>query len=649
MAGTSSPRSVLSHRVRPSMRTARPARSARRRGQVDADLDRRPVGGSLARWRGDAVVELGVARPGRRRGTRPARRRPARRVVARPNRLLPLRVPPRARISGARHAVRPHDATATATRPATIEISIAAPSPSPSSCPRARTRAATVARPTPSPTTAATIASGRPAPAMATRAASDDGRGRGRDDRVPCARRARRTTLRVRPSPIARAPSATASDRDHPRDRGHRDDERRRGERDPGRHRRRSPSAATSRAEHEDERDDPAGPEAGSFRARSARHGVTGEQRVGGVGQAVEVQAAGDDRHGRDRRDRAEHGLPTGRRGRPAARPPRARRPRRRAANAAAPGRSAPPGREPATGRRVSEAVTASPHRRPPSAGRARAGGRAPDRPRRPPGSVRRRASSAGGPSATIRPPSMTTTRGKKWAARARSWRTATIVVPSRSLRSTSSCMTSTWWRMSRCAVGSSRTRIGAAWARATAMNTSCRSPIDSSRTSRCARCAMPDPLDRRVDRRDGRCGRSPVNGGSWGSRPSATTSSTGIANGQLRRARGRPRSSARRRSRSTSRDRRRRQADRPAARLEHAGQGAQQRRLAGAVGPDDARPARRRAMASVAPSTMRRPLAVRDGDVGRPRGSGRRASQLVPRARPLRAGTGRTARRGWP
>jgi hypothetical protein len=40
--------------------------------------------------------------------------------------------------------------------------------------------------------------------------------------------------------------------------------------------------------------------------------------------------------------------------------------------------------------------------------------------------------------------------RGKKWAARARSWRTATTVVPSRSLRSTRSSMISTWCRMSR-------------------------------------------------------------------------------------------------------------------------------------------------------------------------------------------------------
>ena len=40
----------------------------------------------------------------------------------------------------------------------------------------------------------------------------------------------------------------------------------------------------------------------------------------------------------------------------------------------------------------------------------------------------------AGEPSATMRPSLMTATRGKKCAARARSWRTATTVVPSRSI-----------------------------------------------------------------------------------------------------------------------------------------------------------------------------------------------------------------------
>ena len=68
--------------------------------------------------------------------------------------------------------------------------------------------------------------------------------------------------------------------------------------------------------------------------------------------------------------------------------------------------------------------------------------------------------------------------------------------------------MTSTWWRMSRWAVGSSRTRIGAVWATATARNTSWRSPIDSSRASRPAQVADTDPLDRarrRPPRSDGR------------------------------------------------------------------------------------------------------------------------------------------------
>ena len=116
---------------------------------------------------------------------------------------------------------------------------------------------------------------------------------------------------------------------------------------------------------------------------------------------------------------------------------------------------------------------------------RGPAGGRAPGRRRTRPGWTSGPSAVDGVPSATMRPPSMTTTRGKKWAARARSWRTATTVVPSRSLRSTSSSMTSTWCRMSRWAVGSSRIRIGAVCATATATKTSCRSPSDSARASR--------------------------------------------------------------------------------------------------------------------------------------------------------------------
>ena len=140
---------------------------------------------------------------------------------------------------------------------------------------------------------------------------------------------------------------------------------------------------------------------------------------------------------------------------------------------------------------------------------------------------------SAGVPSATIRPASRRTSRGKKIAASPRSWRTARIVVPSRSLRSTSSSIVPTWWRRSRWTVGSSRTRTGAAWATARASSTSCRSPSDSSRASRPSRCPTPTrSIAAAMAARS--AGRAPRNGSSCGSRPSATTSSTRVANGSV-------------------------------------------------------------------------------------------------------------------
>ena len=92
--------------------------------------------------------------------------------------------------------------------------------------------------------------------------------------------------------------------------------------------------------------------------------------------------------------------------------------------------------------------------------------------------------------------------------------------------------MTSTWWRMSRWAVGSSRTRIGAVWATATATNTSCRSPSDSARASRSAQVARADPLDRGIDRRHvGRRATRAAAARAAGDR-APTTSSTVIAKG---------------------------------------------------------------------------------------------------------------------
>ncbi len=197
-----------------------------------------------------------------------------------------------------------------------------------------------------------------------------------------------------------------------------------------------------------------------------------------------------------------------------------------------------------------------------------------------------RRPASDGGPSATIRPASSTTTRGKKWAASARSWRTATIVVPSRRFSSTSSSMTSTWWRMSRWAVGSSRTRIGADCATATAMNTSCRSPIDSSRTSRWRRSPIPTrsiaPSTAVMSLAGARSAAARAASGR-GRRPPRPASRTAA-----RRAPARPRSSARRVRRWTRSIGSPTSSTEPDRGVEHAGQGPQQRRLAGAVRPDE-------------------------------------------------------------
>ena len=189
---------------------------------------------------------------------------------------------------------------------------------------------------------------------------------------------------------------------------------------------------------------------------------------------------------------------------------------------------------------------------------------------------------SDGGPSATSRPRSMTTRRGKKWAARPRSWRTATIAVPSRSLRSRSSSIASTWWRRSRWTVGSSSSMTGAACATARASSTSWRSPSESSRASRPMRCPTPTrSIAAATAARS--AGRGPRSGASCGSRPSATTSSTRIANGSAtccgttasRRATCGPLQLG---------DRRPAELDPPGRRPQRPREHAQERRLAGAV-----------------------------------------------------------------
>ena len=155
------------------------------------------------------------------------------------------------------------------------------------------------------------------------------------------------------------------------------------------------------------------------------------------------------------------------------------------------------------------------------------------DRPRRSPGRARPRAPSPAGRRRRSGRRRRRRSAGRSCAARCRSWRTATIVRPSRSFRSASSSMTSTWWRMSRWTVGSSRTRTGAAWATATASSTSWRSPSDSSRASRPTR--WPSPTRSIAAATAARsAGRRPRSGSSCGSRPRATTSSTAHRERQL-------------------------------------------------------------------------------------------------------------------
>ena len=132
------------------------------------------------------------------------------------------------------------------------------------------------------------------------------------------------------------------------------------------------------------------------------------------------------------------------------------------------------------------------------------AAGRAPGRPRRPTGSGRRRGSSAGGPSATIRPSAMTTTRGEEVRGQDEvvedgdDRRAVPLVEVDQQLASPRPGGGCRGGRSARRGRGSAPS-----WARARAMNTSCRSPSDSSRTSRPRSWRDPDPLDGGVDGRE--------------------------------------------------------------------------------------------------------------------------------------------------
>ena len=364
---------------------------------------------------------------------------------------------------------------------------------------------------------------------------------------------------RCRQQPAARRPARPGNRRDG--------DER--GGRDRGPRSEQAGERGDLRAEDEDRaRSTPPDPMAGSLRARSAAAGSGAISASAVSASPSRCRPPVDDgqrwptprsRRGPARRP-ADRAAPAGWRPR---RPMPQPRPRR---NAAAPpavrSRDARPDREPRQqpdGARAARRSTITSPRRQPHERRVDPEDR-PD-----PG--RRRASSAGGPSATTRPSSGRRRGGRSGRPGPRSWSTATTVVPSRPLSSTSSCMTSTWWRMSRWAVGSSRTRIGAAWATATAMNTSCRSPIDSSRTSRPRRAAMPTRSMARVDGVE-------VGSAKPGQRrlvrqPAERDDLLDRHRERQRRpARGRPRSSGRRLAVDRAQDRLAAQPDRPGPRL---------------------------------------------------------------------------------
>ena len=108
---------------------------------------------------------------------------------------------------------------------------------------------------------------------------------------------------------------------------------------------------------------------------------------------------------------------------------------------------------------------------------RRRASTRARTRRRRP--APPRRETLDGGPSARMRPASSTSNRSQCRAASVRSWRT-TSAAPPRSTNPRSMRIAVSWWSGSRFAVGSSRSTMGACWAKARARCTRCSSPEES-------------------------------------------------------------------------------------------------------------------------------------------------------------------------
>ena len=153
-------------------------------------------------------------------------------------------------------------------------------------------------------------------------------------------------------------------------------------------------------------------------------------------------------------------------------------------------------------------------------------------------------------------------------------------------VRSTSSSMTSTWWRRSRWTVGSSRSRTGAAWATASATRTSWRSPSDSSRASRPRRSPSPTRSIAAATAALS-AGRWPRNGSSWGSRPRPTTSST-VGRERQRHLLGHDGQAPGDRDPVEPLDRIAAELDAAGDRGEDAGRDAEERRLAGPVRADE-------------------------------------------------------------
>ena len=409
----SSPRMALSHRVSPSMRTGSSG-SVASSGRREVRARRRP---SASR----PVVRGGGARSGRRAPGRPARPSPGTRPVHRRRRAAVSPGQAEAALAAARAAegkdaaAQPSDHRHRRDGPASVVSSTDAPSPSPSRPPRR------------GPDRRRGEAAGQTAPATA---------GDGQDRRHR--RRRRRSCSATRARPIAMSASrrrtwsanhapnpAVAGAGGWPQHGGtdDRDGARRRSAAtttvaaaiaapsDPTRLTR----AATSAPMTSDRATTPPDPIGGSRRASLGPRRVGRQQGVGRIGQAVEMQAPAD-----EAARRRPRGWPPGRgsaapttsTGRAAEQPPMPRPDERE-------GR-APPARrrgvQLATPTGIRRAADRSAARRS-AAERGHVGNRTHGRgrPRRPTGSGRRRASSAGGPSATIRPSAMTTTRSKKW------------------------------------------------------------------------------------------------------------------------------------------------------------------------------------------------------------------------------------------